>query len=163
VPNVRVYDTGRTVRRVPISGIQVVEYDEEPGVYYTITGQVIGEDKNWAQQAGFDVVAGRKEKRRRELMLEAEEKIAEQVEKEAADIEARIAEEEAEREDSQGGPGEVHVQPGAELRAVHRGGGKYQVEDSQGGVLASKLSKKEADQFISDAAAAEEEDAASRG
>jgi len=166
MPNVRVFDTGRCVRRVPTSGVQVVEYNEQPGVYYTISGEVV-ENEDWPVQAGFDVVAGRKERRRRELMADAERKIAEQIAAEEAEIEKQVEGEEATRKAEPTPAGdaqdEVHVQKGASLQAVHRGGGRYRVEDASGDVIADGLSKKDADQFISDAAAAEEEEAVAGG
>jgi hypothetical protein len=171
MPNVRVYDTGRCVRRVPTTGVQVVEYREEPGVYYTISGEVI-DNEDWPVQAGFDVVAGRRERRRRELLREAERKIAEQVAAEDAAIEKTLTGEENARKprpkaaddpEESAPQNEVHVQKGASLQAVHRGGGRYRVEDAGGNMIADGLSKKDADQFISDAAAAEEEEAAAAG
>ena len=168
MPGVRVYDTGRLVRRVPGSGIQVVEYMEEPGVYYTISGDVI-DNEDWPLQAGFDVVASRKEKRRRELMIVAQRMIDKQIAEEEAGVEAKIEDEEAarktasENDDPAPEQQEVHVQKGASLQAVHRGAGKYRVEDAAGDVIADGLTKQDADQFISDAAAAEAEEAASGG
>jgi hypothetical protein len=159
MPNVRLYDGGRIVRRVPISGVQIVEYHERPGEYYFIGGDPAPEDL--AQQARFDVVAGRKEKRRRELMAEAQEKIDEQIAKEEKAVERKVAKEEAEREAApEVAAEEVHVQPGTDLKAEHRGGGRYRVVDATGRVVQDGLRKAEADAFISDAAAAEEEEAA---
>jgi hypothetical protein len=167
VPNVRVYDTGRIVRRVPLSGIQVVEYTEQPGVYYTVTGDVIPEDSTWPQEARFDVRKSRMEKRRRELMVDAQKNIDEQMAEEEAGVEAKIESEEAERAAAPAGADttqdEERVEKGSLLKATHRGGGRYRVADAAGEIVADGLSKGEANQFISDAAAAEEEEATSGG
>jgi hypothetical protein len=160
MPTVRVYPGQRLIRRIPISGIQVAEYGDYPGEYYSMGGEPIPDDM--AAQAGFDVAEGRKEKRRRELRAEADKKIDEQIAKESQEIEEKLAVEESERgkRGQKAEPGEVHIQVGSNLRAIHRGGGRYRVVDSEGNVVTDGLSKTEADRFISDAAAAEEEEAA---
>jgi hypothetical protein len=158
MPSKRLFEGHRMKRGIPGTSIRVCHYaDERPGEYYSESGEPITEEM--AARAGYDVVENRKEKRRRELLADAEQKIEDQIASEEAAIEEQIQKE----EDARPSASEVHVQPGADLKAVHRGGGRYRIVDANRNTITDGLSKKEADRFISDAAAAAEEEAASAG
>jgi hypothetical protein len=133
------------VQRSTPSGIKVFEYSDEPGVYYTMKGVPVSDEI--ASEARFDVEAGRKERRRRELYDEAREKADRQVE------------EEMEKIDQDGGAPATNVPPpaGTNLSMVHRGGGRYEIQDPEGNsVLDGTLTKKEAKAFLAEMGQEEE-------
>ncbi len=154
------YNRGIVKRKDPTSGIAVIAYNDQPGLYVNERNEPVSDDL--AKAAGHDVTTGLREKRRRELQSESDQAIEKKLVEEDEKINAQLMKEEAasaKKAAKQGADGEVHTQKGTSLSAVHRGGGKWWVVDKNGQPVSQGLTRKEADQFISDAAAVAAEEA----
>lgn len=77
-------DRGVTKRRHP-SGFIIAMYKDEPGVFYDVNEERVGQEA--ARAAGFDVDELSKERMKREKMAEARQRIEEQFSSTEADIE----------------------------------------------------------------------------
>lgn len=146
------YNRGTISRNTP-SGIRVIEYEDEPGKYYSLAGKPV--DEKTAKAAGFDTEKSRKRNRRTELYAEAQRKadaqveremesIAKSVDREIESISKFVEEEPAETEES---PDPVPVQPAHMEKAGH---GRWNVLDGEGKVVAEDVSKNQAARLVAE-------------
>lgn len=113
------------------TGIVVVEFKDQPGEYFDLRGGEVPETT--ARAAGYDVEAGRRAKRKRELETEARKRVEKQVAEEFGDIDEQLDEE--------------FKDGGLEVKQIDR---RWGVVDADGRVLVNDLSKREADQALAD-------------
>lgn len=148
------YNRGILKKKDNQTQITVIAFKDDPGNYFDERGQPVSNDL--ARAAGHDVETGARERRRRELKAESDKKIDKQLREEDAKIDAQIQQEAAKAAKNDGG--EERTQAGTDMKAIHRGGGKWWVVNKAGEPLSEGLTKEEATKFISDAAgeAAEE-------
>ena len=122
------------VQRTTAAGISVHEFKDAPGEYFDVNGQPVAD--HLAEEAGFDIVGGRKEKRRRELYAKKQAEIDAELEREFREIDAKVA---AEPE-----------APVTEQYKAEKRGSAYVVLDLRGAEVANGLSKREADALVKD-------------
>lgn len=143
------YNRGTISRNTP-SGIRVIEYQDEPGNYYSLAGNPI--DEETARAANFDVEASRKKNRREQLYAEAKAKADSQVERDFDSIERSVEEESSAPEESPAfgsgsGTGPIEPLPARMEKAGH---GRWNVLDGEGKVVAEEVSKNAATRLVAD-------------
>lgn len=117
--------------RTTSNGVNVVEFKDQPGDYFDGKGNAVPDTT--ARAAGYDVEAGKRERRRRELEREARERVEKQIQEEFEDIDERV-----EKEFADGG-----------LR-VAKVGSRWGVIDADDRVLVEDLTKREAEDAFED-------------
>lgn len=120
------------IRKMSPDGITVVEFCDQPGEYFDARGNELGEEH--AAKAGYNVEAGRRAKRRRELEREAQERVEQQMREEYGQIDQKL-------------DGEF-ARDG--LRVEKRGRKYAVVEESTGIPLVDDLTKAEAEEAFED-------------
>lgn len=146
------YNRGTISRNTP-SGIRVIEYEDEPGKYYSLAGKPV--DGKTAKAAGFDTEKSRKRNRRTELYAEAQakadaqveremESIAKSVDREMESITKRVEKEPAETEES---PGSESADP-VPAHMEKAGHGRWNVLDGEGKVVAEDVSRHQATRMV---------------
>ena len=144
------------IRRMTPAGVVVFEYKDARGAYMDANGKPIGEDM--AEAAGFDLLGGRVEKRRKELVAEVQAEADARLREEFAGIQKRVEDEhaaEAAKENSETPFSEAENAepiPLPDLKLVEDNEGKFSVVENLGtedeNVLTSELSGKEGRKLI---------------
>ena len=118
-------------QRMTRQGARIYEFADEPGTYYNANGGLVDDDRG--RDAGFDIAAGKKARRRRELEEEARKQVDIQMLEADEAIEVKLAEE-----------------AGEELPIPHtkKVGKKWSVFDAVGNETAGDMTKKEADALL---------------
>ena len=128
------------IRKSTPSGLIVYMYKDEPGVYLDAKGNPINEEV--AAAARFDIVRGKREKRRLELYAEARRRADEQVAREFRKADEQLHEEEGASGAKVGA--EETDEPALAYRPEKRGQ-KWVVLDPEDNAVAEGLGKREAE------------------
>jgi len=115
------YDRGCIIRIEPTTGMDVVMYRREPGIYYTGTGREVPEAL--AKRAGFDTDAHARARAKREKLAQ----FAQLLDREEADDHASLSAK----------PKDV-VYEAEGFKVISLGGGRHAVEDIDANVLTGK-------------------------
>lgn len=126
------------IRRTTPQGVTVIEFHDQRGEYFDVRGDPVGEAQ--ARSAGYDVEAGKRARRKRELEEQAQKRVDKQIAQEFGSIPDELA-----REFDTGsaaGAGSLSLKEGPR--------GKWSVIEDDGRVLVDGLSKKEAEESLAD-------------